>query len=131
MPCCGLHELRERVPIRYTIAGSIIFWGALLSFLIFSVVNIGRPVSQHIWRVIAQFFRSLWHEAMRDSSSIPSRWSCRLSSYVFKVSPRAAEKIAMLPEIAFIYAPIALLIVVLGLIHWSVASVDIASVWQQ
>jgi hypothetical protein len=107
MPCCGLHEYRRKVPLKYVVTGGLVFWGTFLAGLIFGLTTVWSARGRLVLRVQAQFLRSLWAETMRHHDSIPARWSCRLSGHALRVSPRLAEVVYRHPEVPFIYAPLA------------------------
>jgi hypothetical protein len=106
MPCCGLHEYRRKVPLKYVISGGLVFWGTFLVGLIFGVTTVWSARGRLVLRVQAQFLQSLWTETMRHRDSIPARWSCRLSGHALRVSPGLAEIIYRHPELPFIYVPL-------------------------
>jgi hypothetical protein len=106
MPCCGLHEYRRKVPMKYMVSGGLVFWGTFLVALTFGLITAWTARGRLILRVQAEFLRSLWTETMRQRDSIPARWSCRLSGRALSVSPRLAEMIYRHPEVPFIYAPL-------------------------
>lgn len=106
MPCCGLHEHRQRVPMKYTLAGGLVFWGAFLAALTLGLATCWSARGRWILRTQAGFIRSLWIETMRQHDSIPARLSCRLSGRVLHFSPRLAEMIYRHPEVPFVYAPV-------------------------
>lgn len=111
MPCCGLHEYRQKVPLKYVISGGLVFWGTFLAGLLFGLATVWSARGRLVLRVQAEFLRSLWAETMRHRDSIPARWSCRLSGHALRVSPRLAEVIYRHPELPFIYAPLSALAV--------------------
>lgn len=106
MPCCGLHEYRRKVPVKYMVSGGLVFWGMFVLGLAFGLVTAWGPRGRLILRVQAEFLRSLWAETMRQRDSIPARWSCRLSGRALSISPRLAEMIYRHPEVPFIYLPL-------------------------
>lgn len=107
MPCCGLTEYRQRVPLKYTLAGSVVFWGAFLAAFLFGLLTVFTERGRNVLRIQASFLRSLWQETMRNRDSVPARLSCRLSGRFLDVWPRMAEMIYKHPEIPFIYVPLA------------------------
>jgi hypothetical protein len=109
MPCCGLHEYRRTVPVKYMVTGGAVFWTTFALGLVFGLATIWSTRGRLILRVQAEFVRSLWLETMRSSESVPARWSCRLSGLALRVSPRLATTIYRHPELPFIYAPVLLL----------------------
>ena len=114
MPCCGLHEYRRKVPLKYMVSGGLVFWGAFAAALLFGVLTVWTARGRLILRSQASFLRSLWVETMRRRDSIPARWSCRLSGTALRVSPRLAAMIYHHPEVAFIYAPLFGLVVLVS-----------------
>jgi hypothetical protein len=112
MPCCGLHEYRRKVPLKYVLSGGAVFWGVFLVAVVVGLTTAWSTRGRLILRVQAEFLRSLWSETMRSHDSIPARWSCRLSGAALRVSPRIATVIYRYPEVPFIYAPL----VALGII---------------
>jgi hypothetical protein len=114
MPCCGLHEYRRKVPMKYMVSGGLVFWGTFLLALIFGLVTAWSARGRLILRVQAEFLRSLWTETMRQRDSIPARWSCRLSGRALGLSPRLAAMIYRHPEVPFIYAPLLILAVLVS-----------------
>lgn len=106
MPCCGLHEYRRTVPVKYMLSGGAVFWSTFAVALLFGLVTIWSARGRLILRVQAEFLRSLWLETMRSSESVPARWSCRLSGLAIRVSPRLATVIYRHPELPFIYVPL-------------------------
>ena len=106
MPCCGLHEYRRTVPVKYMVSGGAVFWSAFTAGLLFGLVTVWSARGRLVLRIQAEFLRSLWLETMRSSDSIPARWSCRLSGLALRISPRLATVIYRHPEVAFIYAPL-------------------------
>jgi hypothetical protein len=114
MPCCGLHEYRRKVPMKYMVSGGLVFWGTFLLALIFGLVTAWSARGRLILRVQAEFLRSLWTETMRQRDSIPARWSCRLSGRALGLSPRLATMIYRHPEVPFIYAPLLILAVLVS-----------------
>jgi hypothetical protein len=109
MPCCGLHEYRRTVPVKYMLTGGAVFWTTFALGLGFGLATIWSTRGRLILRVQGEFLRSLWLETMRSSESMPARWSCRLSGLALRVSPRLATMIYRHPELPFIYAPVLLL----------------------
>jgi hypothetical protein len=107
MPCCGLHEYRRKIPLKYVVAGGLVFWGTFLAGLIFGLATVWSARGRLVLRVQGQFLRSLWAETMRHQDSIPARWSCRLSGHALRISPRLAEVVYRHPELPFIYVPLA------------------------
>lgn len=109
MPCCGLHEYRERVPLKYTLAGMLVFWGAFVGASVLGILlcwtRMGRSLLACQW----EFLRSIWKETMRDRDSVPARWSCRLSGYVLPIWPGLAETVYRRPEVLFLLTPCILL----------------------
>ncbi len=114
MPCCGLHEYRRSVPLKYMLSGGAVFWTTFGLGLLFGLATVWSARGRLILRVQAEFLRSLWLETMRSSESIPARWSCRLSGLALRVSPRLATMIYRHPELPFIYAPVVALSIVLS-----------------
>lgn len=112
MPCCGLHEYRRTVPVKYMVTGGAVFWTTFGLALLFGVATLWSARGRLILRVQSEFLRSLWLETMRSSESVPARWSCRLSGLVIRLSPRLATTIYRHPELPFIYAPLFVLGVV-------------------
>jgi len=106
MPCCGLHEYRRKVPLKYMVSGGTVFWGIFAVALLVGLATVWSAEGRMILRVQAEFLRSLWSETMRSQDSNPARWSCRLSGTALRVSPRLATVIYRYPEIAFIYVPL-------------------------
>ncbi len=105
MPCCGLHEYRERVPPKYTLSGGVVFWGAFLTAFLGSLLTIWSTLGRAVLRVQWNFLRALWMETMRARDSVPARLSCRLSGYLLNRSPRLAAFIYHHPEVPFVVAP--------------------------
>jgi hypothetical protein len=114
MPCCGLHEYRRKVPVKYMVSGGTVFWGIFVGALLVGLATAWTARGRLILRVQAEFLRSLWSETMRSQESIPARWSCRLSGTALRLSPRLATVIYRHPEIPFIYAPLVALGVVVS-----------------
>jgi hypothetical protein len=114
MPCCGLHEYRRTVPLKYMVSGGAVFWSTFAAALLFGLVMVWSARGRLVLRIQAEFLRSLWLETMRSSDSIPARWSCRLSGLALRISPRLATVIYRHPELAFIYAPLVALGVLLS-----------------
>jgi hypothetical protein len=106
MPCCGLHEYRRKVPMKYMLSGGLVFWGTFLLTLGFGLVTAWSAQGRLLLRVQAEFLRSLWTETMRRRDSIPAQLSCRLSGRALGISPRLAEIIYRHPEVPFLYAPL-------------------------
>lgn len=106
MPCCGLHEYRRTVPVKYMIAGGLVFWTTFLAALLVGLLTVWSARGRLLLRTEAEFLRSLWRETMRGRDSIPARWACRLSGAALRVSPSLAGLIYRRPEILFIYAPL-------------------------
>jgi hypothetical protein len=106
MPCCGLHEYRRRVPIKYMLSGGLVFWSVFVAASTFGLVTVWSARGRLVLRVQAEFLRSLWTETMRRHDSVPARWSCRLSGRALALSPRLAEMIYRHPEVPFIYTPL-------------------------
>jgi hypothetical protein len=123
MPCCGLHEYRRKVPMKYMMSGGLVFWGAFLVALAVGLCTAWSVRGRLILRVQAEFLRSLWTETMRQRDSVPARWSCRLSGRALSISPRLAEMIYRHPEVPFIYAPL----IGLALLVWG--GVFMVRVW--
>ena len=115
MPCCGLHEYREKVPLKYTLAGCGVFWGGFFIALISGLVLAWTRNGRSILRILTSFMGALWIDTMRQRDSIPARWSCRCSGYFLPLSPRLAAVIYRRPEIAFVYAPLLVLLGVVAL----------------
>jgi hypothetical protein len=106
MPCCGLHEYRRKVPVKYMLSGGAVFWSTFALGLAFGLLTVWTARGRLVLRVQAEFLRSLWLETMRSSESVPARWSCRLSGLAIRVSPRLATVIYRHPEVPFIYGPL-------------------------
>ena len=106
MPCCGLHEYRRTVPVKYMVTGGAVFWGTFALALIFGLTTVWSERGRLVLRVQGEFLRSLWLETMRSSESVPARWSCRLSGLALRISPGLATMIYRHPELPFIYAPL-------------------------
>ena len=109
MPCCGLHEYRRTVPMKYMVAGGLVFWTTFLVALLFGLLTAWSARGRLLLRTEAEFLRSLWRETMRGRDSIPARWACRFSGSALRVSPSLAGLIYRHPEISFIYAPLLVL----------------------
>jgi hypothetical protein len=105
MPCCGLHEYQQRAPLKYTLSGGAVFWGAFSAALFAGALLSWSAKGRSLLRVQANFLRALWRETMRQRDSIPARYSCRLSGRLWLLSPRLAALVYRRPEIAFIYWP--------------------------
>jgi hypothetical protein len=114
MPCCGLHEYRRKVPVKYIVSGGLVFWGTFVVALMVGLVTVWSARGRLILRVQAEFLRSLWTETMRNRDSIPAQWSCRLSGLAIRVSPRLATVIYRHPELPFIYAPLLTLVALIS-----------------
>ncbi len=114
MPCCGLHEYRRSVPLKYMLSGGAVFWTTFGLGLLFGLATVWSARGRLILRVQAEFLRSLWLETMRSSESIPARWSCRLSGLALRVSPRLATMLDRRPELPGISAPVVALSIVLS-----------------
>jgi hypothetical protein len=106
MPCCGLHEYRRKVPVKYMLSGGAVFWTTFVVGLTFGLATVWTARGRLILRVQAEFLRSLWIESMRSHESVPARWSCRLSGMALRVSPRLATVIYRHPEVPFVYGPL-------------------------
>ena len=106
MPCCGLHEYRRKVPIKYMLSGGAVFWSTFAVALLVGVGTVWSSRGRLILRVQAEFLRSLWRETMRSGDSVPARWSCRLSGLAIRLSPRLATLVYRHPEVPFIYGPL-------------------------
>lgn len=106
MPCCGLHEYREKVPLKYTLSGGAVFWGTFLMALLGGVLMAWDRRGRWILHVQGNFLRALWTETMRRTDSIPARWSCRVSGHLLKFSPRLAAAVYRHPEVPLLYAPV-------------------------
>ena len=98
MPCCGLTEYRERVPIKYTAAGLVVFWGGFSVALAAGLLTCWLPWGRHVLRWCGAFLLALWRDTMRNPASVPARWACRLSGRLLPVSPIAAEWVFRHPE---------------------------------
>lgn len=99
MPCCGLHEYRVKVPIRYTLAGGVVFWGGLILMMVLGVLTCWSGPGRQMLKAGGAFLGALWRETMRSPGSVPARWACRLSGRVLKVSPALAELVFRHPEL--------------------------------
>ena len=98
MPCCGLTEYRERVPFRYTAAGTVVFWGAFALAVIAGALGCWRPGGRRLLAACGAFLAALWRDTMRNPSSVPARWACRMSGRLLPISPAAAEWVFRHPE---------------------------------
>ena len=114
MPCCGLHEYREKAALRYILAGAAVFWAGFASLLAAGLVLAWSRRGRALLGVAAAFLGALWRETMRETGSVPAHWSCRLSGRLFGMSPALAGFVYRHPEAAFIYAPVLLVAVILA-----------------
>jgi len=106
MPCCGLHEYRRTLPMKYMVAGGLVFWTTFIAVLLFGLLTVWSARGRLLLRSEVAFLRSLWRETMRGRDSIPARWACRFSGAALRVSPRLAGLIYRHPEIPFVYVPL-------------------------
>ncbi len=118
MPCCGLHEYRQRVPLKYAVAGFGVFWGAFVVAFLSGIVLIGRRRGRSVLKILTSFLRALWMDTMRSQDSLPARWNCRCSGYLLGLSPKLAATVYHHPEIGFVYVPISLVIGLVVLAWW-------------
>lgn len=99
MPCCGLHEHRVRVPVRYMASGALVFWGMFVGGILLGVLTCWSAFGRSLLRIQGSFLSALWQETMRSERSVPARLSCRLSGYLFPISPRMAAFVFRHPEL--------------------------------
>ena len=76
MPCCGLTEYRERVPIKYTAAGLVVFWGGFAVALTAGLLTCWLPWGRHVLRSCGAFLLALWGDTMRNPASPWTRLCC-------------------------------------------------------
>jgi hypothetical protein len=112
MPCCGLTEYRQKVPLKYTISGAAVFWGVFTTAVLVGLLTAWSPWGRQILHVQASFLQTLWIETMRRRDSVPAHWSCRMSGRMLTLSPRLAQLIYRHPELPFVYAPVTALALV-------------------
>ena len=114
MPCCGLSEYRVKVPLKYTLTGVLVFWSTFIGTLLVGLLLVLSSLGRQILKCQGAFIQALWYETMRQPESIPARWACRLSGYLFQVSPTLAEIIYRRPEIPVFMVLSLLVSIVIG-----------------
>jgi len=117
MPCCGLTEYRERVPIKYTAAGFVVFWGGFALAVIAGLLTVWLPWGRSMLRSCWAFLGALWRDTMRNPAAVPGRWACRLSGRLLTVSPSAAEWVFRHPEAPVLAVTVAAVAALAGLIR--------------
>jgi len=99
MPCCGLSELRTRLPWHLVVGGIGLLSLAFLVLFVAGVLLAWLPIGRGILRCQKEFLKALWQEAMRNPQASPARFGARASGMLLPRFPRAAAVVYRRPEL--------------------------------